>query len=108
MTLIEGLSLGASAIACLGVLFNIRHGSKQENSVDTQEKIVIATNHTEVMMKLEMVSDQIVELRRTHEKTTEKLMDQSNRQLVIEGKIEKLFEYKDDIENRLRALENKS
>lgn len=108
MSLVEGISLLASLLACLGVLFNIKHGTRQERNEDTNDRILIATNHTEVTLKLDMLSNQLKDIREDNEKKTEKLFEVNNRLINHEGKLEKLFEYKDDMELRLKALEKKT
>lgn len=101
------LSLIIACISAIGVIYSIYSTRKKDNQTDTAQAVDIATKFTELNVKLDLITKQFNDLIRSNEKEADKISAINHSLLELDSKIERLFEYKDNHEERIKALEEK-
>lgn len=101
------LSLVFSIIAALGVLVTIFNTFKKSHDAEEQRQFDIEKNFVKVNLKLDTFCDQTNAILRSQERSTDELKNISEQMIKSVERIETLFKYKDDHEQRLKKLESK-
>lgn len=98
-------SLLLSLIAAVGVIVSILSSRKNDVEGLTKKAVDTATRFTELNVKLDMIMQQFTELARTNEKRGDEIISINHNIAQLSSKIERLFEYKDYLEERIARLE---
>lgn len=99
------LSLILSTISAIGVIYAIASGRKNNVEGDTKKAVETATRFTELNVKLDMITQQFSELIRSNEKKNDEIAQLTHKIASLSSKIERLFEYKDELQKRIEKLE---
>ncbi len=97
-----------SCIAAIGVIYNIVSSRKNDVEGSTKKAVDTATRFTQIDVKLEMMMEQNREIIRSNEKKNDEIVSINHNMSLMNSKIERLFEYKDNFEKRFEKLEGGS
>lgn len=100
------ISLIISIISAFGVVVSIMHTFKTDHEADSKKELKVERNFVEVKVRLETLTEAVNKVARDNDKSVDELKT-IREEFVKQGeRIETLFKYKDDHENRLRKLED--
>lgn len=101
------ISLILSLITAIGVIYNIVKGRKADNSAETQIAVQMATNFTQIEVKLNDLNQKTAETNRNFQKLDDKLDNLADKLSRQDERINTLFRYNDDVKKRLDKLEER-
>lgn len=99
------LSLVVSIISAIGVIYAIKNSKNNSVEGNTKKAVETATRFTELNVKLDMITQQFNELIRSNEKRSDEIAQINHNIASLNSKIERLFEYKDELQKRIEKLE---
>lgn len=99
------VSLLFSGIAAVGVFYSIKNSKNNEQSGNTKKEVEIAKMFTELTVKLDMLQTQVSEFARINERKNDEISSINHEISIINGKLLRLFEYKDEMEKKLEKME---
>ena len=99
------VSLIFSFIAAVGVFYNIKNSKNNEQSGATKKEVEIAKMFTELNVKIDILQKQISEFARINEKKSDEIVTINHEIMTINGKLLRLFEYKDEMEKKIEKME---
>lgn len=97
-----------SLISCLGVIVSMVSTFKKDNDARTKEKLDIEKNFVKINVKLDNFCDTIRTVLKNQEKSNDELNELSQQIVKSNERIETLFHYHDDHDERLKKLEDKT
>lgn len=101
------LSLIFSIVSMMGVLVNIFGTYKHDNEAETKKQMDIEKNFVKINVKLDEFCSNMNDLMRKSEKNMDVVNDISKEIIKQNERIETLFHYHDNHEERLKELEEK-
>ena len=92
-------------LTIINIIVLIKNSSNNNNENSTKKAIDVATRFTEIECKMNVISQQIAELNQSKEKHNSEMLEENHKISLLSSKIERLFEYKDNLQTRIEHLE---